>query len=416
MDLESYITTLLLRYLRQGRALGSITDPHINLDRDLEYIRLNWSISKPIHDLCENIISKSFQLQRNVESVIEFDDVHVRGRIDAIKTILARSLSGYPNRVAYHSVKKEYSDGPNKVLAWVVRYSYNYARRWLDLMEINIPPNEHDSRSKTRTTLALITDVHKIGVIKEIAYGGNSFNRPNSQSLFQASRSRKDVYRSAYKAYCFLQELERGEKESIKILLEDTLLKPKEDYQILELALALGLAQGISLKIAQPVLVKEISIRGSSMIISIGHISISWQTRTNSYVAPIKEPSEQLISSLLPIYNLNNSSDRPDIIVKNENTSQVIAIGEAKSFKHDIDGWRDPLRQALEQIVRYSRGYSNSQTDQFDLIKRSVILLSDYPQNIRPSTGFNAGPTVFDITDILNASLTGWIDRILNVI
>lgn len=400
--------------MRDGRALEQKINPtKAHSGDDLEYLRLNWAVSSSIYKFCKYLIEHRYELQAGTSSFLETDDINIKGRIDARKTTLLRNTSGHPTIVVYYSSKKSFATGPNYVLIWVLNLAHTYGRQWLSLLEKNIDVSEKDSRSNIRLAIGLLTDVHRISLIKEALLSYKLCARPSLHALIQAKSSSRKIYRLAYEAYTFLERIERNDPESIGGLLEETLIKPKEDYQILELAHAFCLANCISEKTSKPVIIKEISSKGNSVLLQIGDIVISWQTKTSNYTPPELEPSEKKLLELLELFKLRGFSERPDIVVHHIKTNVILALGEAKSFKEQPDAWRAPLRQALAQIIHYSRGYTKNSDELDALVARSSIILSFFPINSRPIDIPINGPTVFDVEDLLSGNINAWADRIL---
>jgi hypothetical protein len=401
-----------LRYFRSGRKANHLANPNVQLRNDLEYLKLNWAISSPVNKLCRYAMDNRFELQASTENIFETDDVHVKGRIDAVKTVLQRNLSGHPTKVAYYSSNKSFNSGPNRVLAWVLNNAYNYGRRWVEVLEKS-EKVWSDHHRKIGESISLLNAVRKASIIKDAFGAAQSNRRPSRQELLQAKMSRRILYQLAYKAYIFFEGLEKGDMDCIRDLLEETLIKPKEDYQVFELALAMCMAETIGRAVNQPVVLKEITANGNLLILEVGDIAISWQSHATTNFSGDLEPSELKLLLLLPEYNLYPSIDRPDIIVLFKPTQMVLAIGEAKFFSvRNPDSWRSPLRQALAQIIRYSRRYARGQK-QNALISRSCIALSQYPEINRPAGFPENGPIVLDDLDLYNFTTEEWARRVL---
>lgn len=87
-----------------------------------------------------------------------------------------------------------------------------------------------------------------------------------------------------------------------------------------------------------------------------GRFAIYWQHRTPLYTAPELEPSEVLTRKILTAFNLSIGNDRPDLIVLDQMAEQVVAIVEVKYVAGDTSSGR--FREAVDQVVRYARGYA----------------------------------------------------------
>ena len=57
------------------------------------------------------------------------------------------------------------------------------------------------------------------------------------------------------------------------------------------------------------------------------------------------------MAGILAAYGIVAGEDRPDVVVSDATTGVVTAIGEAKFFTNETDGWRSALRDAAVQMV-----------------------------------------------------------------
>lgn len=409
-ELVGHISSLLLRYMRQGRNLapGDPAETRLGPD-DQEYLRLHWAVSPLLGELCQYLAEHRFELQAGTDYLYETNDLVIRGQLDARRTATLRATTGHPTAVAYRSVQKSFFTGPNQVLAWVLTYANRYALQWAG--KLPPEPGENDARSSLRRTVQLLIEVRRINLVRDALGSFRIPARPTPQALQQAKTSRRRIYRLAYAAYANLLAIEEGDEQTVRQLLEETLIQPKEDYQILELAMAVSLARAAGERLQIPVQLHEITLGGNQLLLSIGDYSIYWQAQTDSYEAPELEPIEAIYYQLLADYRLSKPQDRPDIVIRRGPDKKVVALGEAKSFGNP-DSWAQRLRSALAQIVRYSRGYRPA--DQLEnLIQQSCIALSVYPTAERVVPTPAQGPIVLDGEDLIAGHMQEWLERIL---
>jgi hypothetical protein len=395
--------------MRQGRSLSPVDPLHAQLGpEDLEYLRLHWAVSPVVGALCQYLAEHRFELQAGTDSILETSDLAIRGQLDARRTALLRATTGHPTAVTYRSVQKSFFTGPNQVLAWVLAYADRYALQWTG--KLPPVPVVNDARDSIRRTVVSLVEVRRINIVRDALGAFRLPARPTSQALQQAKTSRRQVYQLAFAAYANLLAIEGGDNDTVRRLLEETLIKPKENYQLLELAMAVSLARAAGERLNVPVRLHEITLGGNQILLSVGEYDIHWQAQTKSYSPPELEPAEAVYYQLLADYNLRNPQDRPDIVIK-RGEHQVVSIGEAKSFGKE-DAWSQRLRSALAQIVRYTRGYRPA--GQLEgLISQSCIALSHYPTAERVTPTPAQGPVVLDSEDLIAGHVDEWLDRIL---
>lgn len=409
-DLIGHSTSLFLRYFRSGRHAQEDFDPDVNLASDLEFLKICWSVSPLVRDLIDYLNEHSTELLASVQYELEQSDVSAKGTIDALKTVTQQIRTGNKNLLCYRASKKVFDKGPNPVLIWTLLICEKYCRQLIGFLSSSPSPKEVSLVQGAHETLFVLNKAKKMPVIREAFERYSIAARPSQSAVRQAQQSRKTLYRKAASVYSSYLGLEHGNSDLIKNLLQQSLILPKEDYQLLELVLAFTLGEAIATFLQKDLTLSKISLDGTSLLLTVGDIVIDWQSRTDSYRQPALEPSEQKMAELLSSYRLNASSDRPDLIVRNKTTGKVIAICEAKFFK-DEHGWRDPLRDALHQIIRYSRGYEVGDA-QDQLISRSCIGLMHYPTAERPFAFPDKGPLVLDSTDFINHKVDQWLFRI----
>ena len=60
--------------------------------------------------------------------------------------------------------------------------------------------------------------------------------------------------------------------------------------------------------------------------------------------------SEIPVDGILDAYGVKAGEDRPDVVVSDGADGAVVAIGEAKFFTDETQGWRSAFRDAAAQI------------------------------------------------------------------
>ena len=123
------------------------------------------------------------------------------------------------------------------------------------------------------------------------------------------------------------------------------------------------------------------------------------------------EPSEEVVSRLLRQYGLLEGTDRPDLVVLDQDTEKPVAVAEVKYYSSEVNDDADALRAASDQLVRYARGYYG--IEEIDgLLDYSVVALA-HATNVRnPEPKPYGLPLVVDFEGIIEGQLEEWVRRI----
>ena len=331
----------------------------------------------------------------------------VRGRLDARRTVMARALSGHPTRIVFAEPVRSYTSGPNHVLVWVLQRAHFLLARFTDEAGASSGYSE-----KIATAIKALSAARRIGTVAQAIADTDSTQYPSPQSLTQAAAARKRLYRLAYAAIQLLRRVEDGDPDAIAELLRETLIAPLHEWQAFELALALGMGAALADAGGGALRLRRIAPGSSSALLEAGSYVLHWQSRTAAYSDPPQEPSEVLVNGILAAYGIAAGGDRPDVVVTLGAAGQVAAIGEAKFFTDETDGWRSAFRDAAAQLVRYGRGYASG-TALDALLERSVIGLWNFPRAERPLVPPIHAPAIADFADLRDSRLAGWAVRVV---
>jgi hypothetical protein len=404
--LHDFTTRLLLRYFRLGRSAQGST-PIVHRIEDIDILRWHWSTSSAVLNLCDHVLRNRHELQSSLAERRRTDDAMVRGRIDARRTVLTRAVSGHPTRVVFAEPVRSYTSGPNHVLVWVLQRAHFLLARFT----AEAGPSSSYSE-KIATAMKALSGARRISTVAQAIADTDYTQYPSPQSLAQAAAARKRLYRLAHAALQLLRRVEDGDSGAIAGMLEETLIAPLHEWQAFELALALGMGAALADTTGGALQLRRIAPGSASAIIEASGYTLHWQSRTPAYSAPSPEPSEERVNAILMAYGVQAGEDRPDVVVSHSATGEVVAIGEAKFFTDETDGWRSAFRDAAVQLVRYARGYASDGALNH-LLECSVIGLWNYPTSARPPLPPIHAPAVADFADLRDGELTGWAARVL---
>jgi hypothetical protein len=401
-SLDDHILRLLVRYFRSGGGVG-LTEGVLSLREDIEYLRIQWAISKQVEDLVRHLLENRHEAQASLETVMRTTSGVIRGRLDSVRTLQRQRISGDASAVCYHEPKKNFSEGPNHVLGWVLRFSMLLLQRHTQLLKSSAEYNDRVHR-----ILGHIGAVLQMKGIGDAISSTSIRPRPSISSVSQSGQSRKSLYRKAFTAYQLLRIIESGDEQQTIGLLNDSLIGPLEEWQKFELLLAFKLAESLAKAMKQNLVLHPIIPGSAWPIASFGSCDVYWQNRGPFTSSVELEPSEAVVSGVLHSYGVKAGWDRPDVVICDRVRNRVIAVAEAK-YSFSSSSWSDMFRDAVSQLVRYTRNYSDF-APQHELLMRSVVAVSNLPAdivNIRPSTS----PLAFSITELLNGNLEAWTER-----
>ncbi len=365
--ITDYAASLFLRYFRKGTLAGAEA-PAFDLQQDLDLLRSQWAVSRPVREFLGYVLSHPHEAQSLLMFRRRIDDAVARGRIDARATAMLRLTSGLPSAVVADEPVRSFDTGPNQLVAWVVRNATLHASRLLDEQ-----PPESGYRSLVETAMAELSAVKRLDALREPLKSASVARRPGVGAIRDASRSRRGLYRYAVAAYRSLCKLEAGDDDALLEIVQSTLIAPVDVWRRFELAVAVGIGEAVSEKTGAPMRLNIVADGSVTPIVECGRYGIFWQSTTSHYAKPPPEPSEVRAESALAAYGKGQSTDRPDLVVVDMQAGRALAVVEVKYLEGDTANTR--FREAMGQIVRYARGYGSAgEVD--GIIRRSLIAVS----------------------------------------
>ncbi len=391
---------LLLRYFRGGAPIEGEA-PRLNHRRDVDLLKGHWAVSGPVRTLVKYVLAHPHEAQSLLTFKMRVDDTVARGRIDARRTWSYRIQSGLPSAIVAEEPVRSFNTGPNLVLAWVLREAAIYTAR-LSLWQGPSSPYVNVIEEAQREMRA----VHRIESLRDPIRAVSLGQRPGPGAVRTAARARQPIYRYAVSAYQLLQSLERGDLEAMNVVARSALIAPLEDWRRFELAVGLAAGEALASAIGAKLHLHLLGGDSSGPIISAGRFEVHWQRRTPYYTAPELEPSEMLTRGFLRAYGISIGLDRPDLIIVDRNLDAVAAVIEVKYLAGDTANAR--FRDAVDQVVRYARGYSPGNTG--PLIAQSLVALSHgAPLVLDADAG---APASVDFAGIMRSELFSWAARL----
>jgi hypothetical protein len=392
---------LLLRYFRRGAAI-SIDSPRLDYRRDINLLKGHWAISGPVRTLVSYILAHPHESQSLLSFRTRIDDAIARGRIDARRTWEYRLRSGLPSAIVAEEPIRSFNTGPNLVLAWVLREADAFTAR-LSLWQDTSSPYAtmiEEAQREMRT-------VQRLEALREPLRAVSVGQRPGQGAVRTAARARQRIYRFAVEAYLLLQGLERGDQEAMNIVARTSLIGPIEEWRRFELAVGLAVGEALATACQESLQLHLLGGKSSGPLVTAGRFTVYWQQKTLHYNAPDLEPSELVTQKILKAYNLSSGADRPDLVVVDQERSAVSSIIEVKYLTGDTANAR--FREAVDQIVRYARGYAPL-GETGNLIAHSLVVLSRNAPVLMDEAA--AAPSSIDFAGLMRNELVPWAHRI----
>ena len=402
--INDYLTRFLLRYFRNAEGVG-VAQPELDRERDIDLLRMHWAVSEPVRGLVNYLSQHRHEIQAVLRSRRHEDNAQVRGRFDARATLVRRLVTGHPTVTVSHEAVRTLASGPNHVLTWVLETAWRLGLRFEGLL-----PEDASYRETIKRTTPGLETIRRFDAVHQAAKTIDLTRRPAPQSVKEASRSRRQIYVLASRAYRTLQLIEGGNTDAIVALLNDTLLGPLHLWQRFELAVGLGVARALSVVLSLPVVLGFLR-GGAEPICRVGDYEIHWQSRTRAYQQPSPEPSEALTARLLKQYGLSLGTDRPDLVVL-DGVGKAVAIIEVKYFSSEENDGTDALRGAVGQLVRYARGYRAMPLVE-DVLDHSIVAVVRHEAGSIPDPKPYGLPLIVDFEGLNQQGLEPWARRLV---
>lgn len=400
---DDYLSRMLLRYFRHGIA-PELREPEADDVEDADFLRMHWAFSPAVVELATYLTDHPHEAQSSQQYRERVDDAVIRGRLLASRTLLLRTLTGHPSVVVCDEPVKTFTEGPNHLLLWVLQHAYMILSRARQAV-----PEPSTYGGRIRDAHAAVAKARRINVIGEQSDRTGVRVRPSVNAVVQAGRSRRPLYRRAYAAYELLQQVETGSPQAIASLLMDTLIGPLENWQKFELVVICSMASALARRTGEPLMLLPIIAGSGKPVARVGRFDIYWQSTTPHYQRPAPEPSESKVATILAAYGVGVGSDRPDVVVVDRSIGRVVAIGEAKYLTDEVSPRADTFRAAVEQLVRYSRGYQ----DPDRVLGSSLAAVVVLPERIRSAAVADDIPLAASLDDLLADRLDTWAQRTL---
>ena len=399
--ISDYAAGILLRYYRAGSRVGPDA-PRIEVERDREVLRGHWALSAPVRGLVQHLLARRHETQALLSMRRRLEDAVARGRIDVRATVLHRMRSGLYAALVADEPVRSFETGPNQVLAWVIHHAGTWASRFQG--------GGAAGRSYADLAEAVLLDIDQVrrfDALRDALRSPTISRRPSAGALRNAARSRRPVYRLAVDAYNTLKGVEEGRDEAIRAVIGSTLIGPLEVWRRLELAAAAAIGEALEAETGAPLRLNPVA-GDTGPVAECGRYAVFWQHLTKLYTPPPLEPSEARTRAILGAYGIGVGTERPDLVLMDTQAGLVLAVVEVKYLAGDTATAR--FRDAVDQIVRYGRGYASGQALE-NLVGQSLVVMSVNAPTLHHSR--SGVPTAMDFLGITQGKMRLWLKSVM---
>lgn len=404
-EIVDFAAAVMVRHFHTGVALSPAPD-RMEASRDRNILLGYWAISNPVRSFVDYLRRHPHELETALSSRLVVTDAIVRGRMDARGTWMHRARTGNDAAILSHAPERIADLELNRLVVWLLRTASAYRLEMLGWQGPSSP--YHSTLEDAARELAAVT---RAGATATALRGVKVTARPSGAALRSAARSRRTIYRLSLNAYRLFASIEAGQSQAIETVLKDAVIGPLEAWRRWELAVGLALGETLAHASSAPLRLRVLAGSSRAPIVSAGDFDIYWQQRTTFAHPYTLEPTEERTAAALRDYGIGSSSDRPDLVVVDRASNSVVALVEVKYSAGESA--QDRFREAIAQVVRYSRGYGSA-VEQESLVARSLVALSAGAPHRRTVTA--PAPRAIDWADLKQPqALDRWAQALLRL-
>lgn len=371
-DIRERVTDLslsgILRCLRVNTKTGLQVRIQDTRNLNYELLRFYWALSRGIEDLAMTVV----QHPRRLTTAIAFEEVErvgeITGSLNAGASAIAQSLTQNPALFIMLEPNVTAVSEPNHLVAWVLSEALNVllsARRFQRTLE------QYDWINHR---ISLLEQSLRNEILSEVMVGQGGRRMPGVAALRAAAKARIPVYQKAIEMYDLIESIEDGQIDAIQTLISNTITADLEDWQKLELATALMVADSLGSCLGSTVILDFPFVSGRP-VAKVGPFTIYWQYSITRRSVEQMDLTERWASEIASSLGVRGSDARSDVTVCHED--KVVALFECKYFE-SLSSVTQAIVDASTQIVRYARDLNpESISNARKLIDQSWIIVAD---------------------------------------
>jgi hypothetical protein len=370
--LNDFCARAILRAIRRkhGAGLGIFGSPILDINQEIDSLRLYWALSESIHNLVRFLLDHS----RSPLTRIDFEEAEAYGNIPgallAGRSSIEQMRRGDPCLFLVEEPSATVLWPANRLVAWTLNEAFQVllsTQKRFDLGEeyewLHPRAQELDNALRNKA-------------ISEILLTPQSRRRPSVDAQRSCARSRSQLYRLALEAFSLLASLEAGEDEAVLTILRTSILPNLEPWRRFELATALSATEALAIATGQvPHL--TIPIRGGTVVATVGEFDIYWQYAMPKRDLSFLDKTEKLANDLMASLGISGGTDISDLTIVWRPGNTVIGIVECKWFESQGATY-NAIRDASSQMARYIRDiYPDDDALAVRLASNSIIVTAE---------------------------------------
>lgn len=404
--INDYITRIFIRYFRDATR-AHVVEPVLNpMDREL--LSLYWVLSDPVGVLLDNFARHHHEIRPSLQPKHILGNGRILGRLDAVASEIEQRRTGNLSNVVCITPSRSYQSRENLLLAWTIDRAWRACQALRTIAgAASVQGHLVDER------LEKIQRYRRTETLKSIEVQNNvARQRPSLSDIVAVNRSRVGIYRLAAEAAHLLMRVEEADPRALQDIATQVVVGPEPTWKRYELAVLLALATALSQALEQKLTLGFLLPGEGGPVATVGEYEFYWQIRTDAYRTPPPELSEVLVRSIASYFGLGASVDRPDIVVYSSRTQTVVALAEVKWFSNDENA-RSILFEAIQQVVRYARGYRFA--DDVSLMLGTCIIALASSRDITIPLSQQPGiPFLLDAEGVLAGKASAWATYVVS--
>lgn len=365
---------------------------------------LRWALSDGVRRIAEHVIANPRDIRSSIAFETQTHTGQIPGVVDARATLCEQELSGDSTLFVVSEPALSSLTRLNHVLAWVLREAESLALSAIRRHKLG--PDQDWIHAR----VGLLERASRTRMLREMMLSPAGRRRPGGAAIRDARKGLSPLYRMAADSMLLFEGVERMDEEAIRAILSNTLVAQLEDWQKLELATALSVAEVLALETGERVRWRG-SIAGGAEIVAVGRYRITWQNALAKRPAEHLDPSEIVIREAAEALGAGIGLARADISIRDAETETDVAHFECKWFgsPRSTSG---AIVDAISQLVRYCRDSRPGSIEQARAMLRDCVVVCSGLSGFDEAMDGAKPVGLTDFSGLASGALIAWAARL----
>ncbi len=365
---------------------------------------LRWALSDGVRDVAEHVIANPRDIQSSIAFETQTHTGHIPGIVDARATVYEQEVSGDSTVFVVSEPALSALTRRNLVLAWVLREAE--ALTLSAIRRHKLGPSQDWIYARA----GLLERASRTRMLREVMLSSAGRRRPGGAAIRDARRALSPLYRMAADSMLLFEGVERMDEDAIRTIMSKTLVAQLEDWQKLELATALSMAECLAEQTGERVRWKG-SIAGGSEIAVVGRYRIRWQNALAKRTAENLDPSESMIREAAEALSAGSGLARADVSIQDGESGTDIAHFECKWFGSPLSA-SAAIVDAISQLVRYCRDSRPESVEQARAMLRDCAVVCSGLSGFEEAMDGSTPVGLTDFSGLADGVLVEWAARL----